>query len=855
MFANFSSVSEQFGQNFCDQIGCFPGQHIVISFALIFLTSIIIGGLLLMTRFLILSRIILWLTTITGLGVLVLSMGPDSLVLQEGFEFIFPLRLVTFLAFSTGSIISSLLLIIAYKKRFAHDRFLYVAAALCLAGMNLFILGFRLYIKSNLSFDKMPGDHPVVVALAIATCAVLLAHIYRMRGMGIHFFRKCMTPFLLVLAITIFTGIVSFKLQIDETELLKNTQNLFLNGFELSIKETLENEVLALNILINSEVLSADKNHTVEDRISVARSILASRDIMKSIIWISPRGKLVWSLRKNPESFVERRLLHPVKHYVRQKDQIGATFLVPQDFDKDDRVEVLVPFSIQGKIKAYIVCQLDFSQLLASSFNQVPFTRFNYGLFTENGKPILSNLPDFYFPVFATQSNVEVFNKNLTVVSTPNLEGLSDFLTSLPKFTLLIGFMAALLLGHILFMYSNLLVSYDEVENLVRERTNELEEARNRAEEANETKTLFLANMSHEIRTPLNILNGVSELLWETRLSEQQKHLVSMFKQSCANLLKLVNDLIDISKVESGKIQLDVKVFNVREMVDELITLYRVKASEKAIQMASDLGGLTHFYVNGDSYRLKQVISNILMNSIKFTEKGVITIFASNDKDSFTFKITDTGVGIPQDKLDTIFERFTQIDNSLTRNKGGAGLGLAIAKHLMDLMGGEISVSSQLGQGTSFLLKIKLPLAEEPVSLPATQAADSALVPGLRVLITDDSADNRELIKIYLKKYDVDIDEAENGQVAVDKLQKEKYDCILMDMQMPVLDGYSATRKIREVENEKHLPKTPIIALTAHALREDSQKCLDAGCDDYLAKPVSKANLVSKIAHVTELSS
>lgn len=538
-----------------------------------------------------------------------------------------------------------------------------------------------------------------------------------------------------------------------------------------------------------------------------------------------------------------------------------------------------------------------------------------------------------------------------------------------------------------------------------------MEEAHN----ANRVKSEFLASMSHEIRTPMNAIIGIAELLYETPLSKEQKEYVRIFRSAGENLLNIINDILDISKIEAGKIELEEREFDLREIIDGICEIMAIRSHEKNLELACDIPADIETSLIGDPIRLRQIIVNLIGNAVKFTNEGEIilsvrtvesfNIIKDEQKNSadkgtdpaasiitLAFSVKDSGIGIPEDKLPDIFESFSQADSSTTRKYGGTGLGLAISKRLVELMGGSIRVKSQEGSGTTFtftadfmlntkkqvdakshnipdsikglrtliiddnatnLLILKKTLAywgavadtvgngksaleqlrqahekgepyqlilldgcmpemdgfqvsekirdmgyltempimmltsdnrkedlkkvkdyginmylTKPVKMADLKELIMSVIAGkvkhqetleqqkpegdikekaLKILLVDDSKDNRLLINAYLKKTDHNIDMAENGQEAIEKFMSAGYDLVLMDVQMPVMDGYTATSEIRNWEREKGLDKTTIIALTAHAMKEDEQKSYDAGCDAHLTKPIKKAKLLETI--------
>lgn len=544
-------------------------------------------------------------------------------------------------------------------------------------------------------------------------------------------------------------------------------------------------------------------------------------------------------------------------------DYIPKTLLTPDGVSQSIRNTIKLHESLKLRKAAELELKINSNRLLEAhklakigsweinmSNNEIYFSDEFFAIFEVERQKITSI--DYFKSFFTDVKDLALFKNNLKSVMATNAE--TQFHHSITSKK-----------GNVKYINQYIKCLNDEknkpykilgtIQDISEQKRTELEliRAKELAEKAVVIKEQFLANMSHEIRTPMNGIIGFARILESTNLDDNQKQSVEAIKKAGQNLMYIINDILDFSKIEADKMTLEEVDFSLSRTVNSVIELLFQNASEKKIKLLCDIDPKINDNLIGDPTKLIQILLNLVGNALKFTEKGFVELIVSEIEETETetllkFVIVDTGIGIPTDKIDSVFESFNQASNETTRRYGGTGLGLTITKKLVELQGGKIKVESTVSEGSEFSFYLKYKKVQKGMLIDThvnSSTIDSDFLKDIKILLVEDNELNQLLAVKVFEKWNKKIDIVDNGKLAIEKITNNTYDIILMDIQMPEMDGLELTSYIRENMGEKSV--IPIIALTAHATVDEEQKCLDSGMNDYLSKPYDFNVLLNKI--------
>lgn len=578
-----------------------------------------------------------------------------------------------------------------------------------------------------------------------------------------------------------------------------------------------------------------------------ARLILRQNPSFKFVEWVDSLMiiKVVTPLKGNEAAIGLDLSKHPRNMEWLKHMEHASTNITPwtELFQGGSAFLVDVPVFFKGRFQGSITAGMDFTNPfneLASSLDMyaIEIKDDNGTIFYAKNNPMTA-IDDEY--VFTTSFEVDPLdNRHWTFTLTPSD---MDFMLERQKNTyilLIFGTLVALLTSSLIYFYQssrkkNIRLSY--ANDKLKELNKSIEKERRKAEKSSLAKTEFISNMSHEIRTPLNAIIGFIEVLKLSKLQGPLQEYLSLMDISSKKLLLLVNDILEIDKIESGKISFREDIFSPMEELKNIVSIYKPNAEEKGLYIRIDSSVENDHSIKGDVGKYGQIITNILRNSLKFTENGGIQVFynekVKQENLAIEIVVKDSGIGIPKNKLKTIFDRFTQIDAGKAKRHEGSGLGLYITRRLVELLGGKITVESEVNVGTEFCLSLEFPISEMKQDC-SFQSPDQLDLSGCKVLIVDDNRVNVMVLKMSLEKLGIRSESVCNGLQAVEAVHKNDYDLVFMDVHMPNMDGFQATKQIRKVNKE-----IGIIGLSADVTKEAIDEAKGVGMDDYLTKPIS----------------
>ncbi|MDD2863799.1 MAG: ATP-binding protein [Methylococcales bacterium] len=572
----------------------------------------------------------------------------------------------------------------------------------------------------------------------------------------------------------------------------------------------------------------------------------------------STTRKTLGALKHNPDILfaglynAQQELLDAYRngHYTGQLIAENDLLTLPPQIETADFIQITQPIDLHGELLGYLVLRssfdsfnkklLDFTLMLLSAFGVTLALALLLSLKLQRiiSTPIIRIVNFIHSVTSAKSYNVQAIKEN-----NDEFGRLVDAFNEMLR-QLNLSFQqrdeAEQALSHHL----------KHLREIVDEQTLDLQKALNAADAASHSKSDFLANMSHEIRTPMNAIMGLTQLAQRTELTEKQRDYLEKIETAAQALLAIINDILDFSKIEAGKMTIESTPFSLDKLLIDLLDMLKIRAEQKGISLNFKVAINTPHYFIGDSLRLGQVLLNLLGNAVKFTHKGEVMMSIEprnvfENEAELCFCVSDTGIGMNEEQLNGLFQPFSQADTSTTRKYGGTGLGLTICKQLVELMGGEIQVSSEEGKGSTFTFNVLLPRCVEGLEMFNETEKTSSDYPTYhtqRILLVEDNEINQQVALELLTSMGLEVSVANNGQEGLARVLSENFDLVLMDIQMPIMDGLSATRLIRQ---EKHLQTLPIIAMTAHAMIGDKEKSLAAGMNDHLTKPIEIDKLVS----------
>ncbi len=640
----------------------------------------------------------------------------------------------------------------------------------------------------------------------------------------------------LILGVTIF---LAFHVKEQQATFLKETLNEESKRASLYIVESIENSIHGLRRMASRWEVEGgtQKERWTED----ARNYVQDNLALTAVEWVDNTYHIRWiePLKGNEKAmglniaFEEER-----RKALEGAAESGAiTITPPLDLVQGYRAVIsYIPIYVDGAFDGFIIGIYDLDAFLSKILEARNNNEFEY-LVTDKNAVVHTTRKNEETGGWAVSSDLPLFNREWQMTVSFDKDYLNEVSTHLDLGIFITG--AALSVLFSIALHNALLVNI---------RNKELHKARELAIQANNAKSDFLAGMSHEIRTPMNGVLGTARLFSETSLTKKQKKYLKVIKDSGENLLQIINEVLDFSKIEAGKLDIHEDVFEFKDAIEQQSILLQPLVKEKGIEYSLEFSEDVPEYVIGDKLRIKQILANLIGNAIKFTESGKIEITVNvvekDWKSYIRLSVSDTGEGIAAESYDRVFKAFEQLGKGRNTVKAaGTGLGLSISKRLVEMMGGEINFESEKGKGSLFWFDVpmKIPsqvMVDEVKKLEAQQK--EIIKYKYKVLIVEDVFTNQFVLSEMLKDMGCEFDVANNGQEAFDAVQKNEYDVVLMDCNMPVMDGYEATQKIRDLG----FKDLPIVALTASALESDRKKCLAAGMDDFVSKPIDKDEIV-----------